>query len=572
MKRKKLNILSVLGLFLISNTGMSQNIEHPLASSTRTPLSIQAQLSPLFTNIGSDQFGSEEKGGFGFNGGVSVLYEFYRKEKLGLHVSLGLGVSRYANSRETTIANSLWTTDADDERVQLTENADNFKEHQRMLFLDIPVRVGADYSLSSKLEAYATLGLSYGFNMKATYDATAVLTRTGYYPATNALLYDVNLPGSPYFYPDKLNVSGSDKLNKKNNVTGEIALGLKYALNPTLKLFGGLTYAAGLSNVHGKTSQGSWILASDAVSLSSLSNRNDALHTSGFGLEVGVLVNLPKKVGRNKNSIEQNLTPIESKQSTTVLRNTETVSKEKQPEFPTVVQMKTPEASKAALPLSDNSASTNKTAIPDTKIQGVLLIANVLGEDKDNASKTTVLVKEDSRLITQTIPDKDGYIKVDVPEGKVYNLEVLLKGYLPKYQTVDLTNVSKGVEKTVEITPIQKINKGLVFEYESVNFKNGTVLSAESYGILDNLAAVLKDYSNLSIIISGHTDNVGNPAFNLTLSKKRAFAIKKYLLSKGLLSNQIKTIGYGQTRPIASNRTTEGRYKNRRVEFRIVNF
>ena len=86
------------------------------------------------------------------------------------------------------------------------------------------------------------------------------------------------------------------------------------------------------------------------------------------------------------------------------------------------------------------------------------------------------------------------------------------------------------------------------------------------------MAAVLKDYSNLSIIISGHTDNVGNPAFNLTLSKKRAFAIKKYLLSKGLLSNQIKTIGYGQTRPIASNRTTEGRYKNRRVEFRIVNF
>ena len=564
MKRKKLNILSVLGLFLISNTGMSQNIEYPL--------SIQAQLSPLFTNIGSDQFGSEEKGGFGFNGGVSVLYEFYRKEKLGLHVSLGLGVSRYANSNEATVANSLWTTDADDEKVQLTENADNFKEHQHMLFLDIPVRVGADYSLSSKLEAYATLGLSYGLNMKASYDATAVLTRTGYYPATNALLYDVNLPGSPYFYPDKLNVSGSGKLNKKNNVTGEVSLGLKYALSPTLKLFGGLTYVAGLSNVHGKTNQDSWVLASDAVSLSSLSNRNDALHTSGFGLEVGVLVNLPKKVGRNKNSIEQNLTPIESKQSTTVLRNTETVSKEKQPEFPTVVQMKTPEASKAALPLSDNSASTNKTAIPDTKIQGVLLIANVLGEDKDNASKTTVLVKEDSRLITQTIPDKDGYIKVDVPEGKVYNLEVLLKGYLPKYQTVDLTNVSKGVEKTVEITAIQKINKGLVFEYESVNFKNGTVLSAESYGILDNLAAVLKDYSNLSIIISGHTDNVGNPAFNLTLSKKRAFAIKKYLLSKGLLSNQIKTIGYGQTRPIASNRTTEGRYKNRRVEFRIVNF
>lgn len=565
MKRIKLNIISVLSLFLISSTSMSQNTIQTLEPSTTiSPLSLEVKFSPLSTNIGSDKFGSEEKRGFGFNAGTNLVYEFYRKEKLGLNVSLGLGVSSYSNTRKANISNSLWTTDADNESVLLTENATDLNENQHFLFLDIPLKLGADYLLLSKLEAYATIGLSYGFNLKSTYDATAVLTRTGYYPASNVLLYDVNLVGSPYFYPEKLNVSGAGRINRKNNVAAETSLGLKYALSPIIKLFGGITYTRGFENV--KTNGEIWILASDAVSLNSLSNRNDALKTSGFGMEVGVVVNLIKK-SKRREIIQHAESLTESKPLTTMV-NVETKPDKNVIDSENTVQKKDLKESSIQI---DSLDSKIKASESEPKIQGILLNVKVMRGTEDSLSKAAVFVKEKGQLITQTTPDKDGYIQVIVQEGKIYDLEVYLKGYLPQYQTVDLTNVAKGTKQEVSMPPVKKIGKGIEFKYTPINFENGKdLLTTLSLKILDDLVLIFKDYPRLKISISGHTDNVGNPAFNLLLSKKRALAVKNYLLKKGLLSGQIITFGFGQTIPITSNVTMEGRAENRRVEFKII--
>ena len=70
--------------------------------------------------------------------------------------------------------------------------------------------------------------------------------------------------------------------------------------------------------------------------------------------------------------------------------------------------------------------------------------------------------------------------------------------------------------------------------------------------------------------IAGHTDNVGNDQVNLILSKKRAEAVRDYLVSKGVPADRIRTLFFGETQPIASNDTEEGRQKNRRVEMTIV--
>ena len=87
---------------------------------------------------------------------------------------------------------------------------------------------------------------------------------------------------------------------------------------------------------------------------------------------------------------------------------------------------------------------------------------------------------------------------------------------------------------------------------------------------LDDLVSKVQGI-NLEVIIAvGHTDSVGSDAYNQKLSVRRAEAVKAYLVSKGIEKNRIYTEGKGETQPVASNKTTEGRSKNRRVEIEVV--
>jgi OOP family OmpA-OmpF porin len=87
---------------------------------------------------------------------------------------------------------------------------------------------------------------------------------------------------------------------------------------------------------------------------------------------------------------------------------------------------------------------------------------------------------------------------------------------------------------------------------------------------LDDLVAKVKGI-NLEVIIAvGHTDSVGSDAYNQKLSVRRAEAVKAYLVSKGIEKNRIYTEGKGEKQPVASNKTKEGRAKNRRVEIEVV--
>jgi len=106
----------------------------------------------------------------------------------------------------------------------------------------------------------------------------------------------------------------------------------------------------------------------------------------------------------------------------------------------------------------------------------------------------------------------------------------------------------------------------LYFPFNSTKeIKNNEILS-----YLDELAAKLKSNSTWRVNLVGHTDNVGNEASNLKLSKKRANRIKAILIKKGVSANQITSIGKGESEPIADNKTEKGRQKNRRVEINII--
>ena len=99
---------------------------------------------------------------------------------------------------------------------------------------------------------------------------------------------------------------------------------------------------------------------------------------------------------------------------------------------------------------------------------------------------------------------------------------------------------------------------------------NQSTIQPQFQPTLDQVAATLAEYPKTMIDVLGHTDSDGAEAYNRTLSERRAQSVSTYLGGRGIASVRIATMGYGETRPIASNETPDGKAKNRRVEINIV--
>ncbi len=92
----------------------------------------------------------------------------------------------------------------------------------------------------------------------------------------------------------------------------------------------------------------------------------------------------------------------------------------------------------------------------------------------------------------------------------------------------------------------------------------------DSFPLLNQVVQVLNDFPTMRVSIEGHTDNVGGEAKNMRLSQRRAEAVRDILVAKGIAPSRLEAIGYGPTKPLASNKTPKGKAKNRRTEFRII--
>jgi OOP family OmpA-OmpF porin len=99
---------------------------------------------------------------------------------------------------------------------------------------------------------------------------------------------------------------------------------------------------------------------------------------------------------------------------------------------------------------------------------------------------------------------------------------------------------------------------------------NKAIIKRVSFPLLDEVALALKDNPTIKVRIEGHTDSQGSDKFNLKLSNNRAASVRKYLIGKGVESTRMESKGFGESVPIADNRTADGRSQNRRVEFFIT--
>jgi outer membrane protein OmpA-like peptidoglycan-associated protein len=122
-------------------------------------------------------------------------------------------------------------------------------------------------------------------------------------------------------------------------------------------------------------------------------------------------------------------------------------------------------------------------------------------------------------------------------------------------ENAEVERVGEGIKVTFD--------SGILFDFDSAD------LRSEARANLREFAASMQEYPETKILIVGHTDSKGPADYNMTLSENRAQSASSFLRSQGLASDRLRTVGRGETEPVASNDTEEGRQQNRRVEVAI---
>ncbi|HTX87427.1 MAG TPA: OmpA family protein [Bacteroidales bacterium] len=179
---------------------------------------------------------------------------------------------------------------------------------------------------------------------------------------------------------------------------------------------------------------------------------------------------------------------------------------------------------------------------------------------------------ETGKTIAQSVSDAEtGEFLLVLPTEKNYALNVSRQGYLFYSDHFELRGQASQAKPFLKNIPLQPLKVGETVILKNIFFDTDKYeLKPESVVELKKLIDLLRKNPSLHIEISGHTDNVGTPEYNMTLSGNRAKAVYDYLVNNGIAKDRLTYAGYGLTRPIDTNDTEEGRANNRRTEFKVV--
>ncbi|MGC1240850.1 MAG: OmpA family protein [Chryseosolibacter sp.] len=192
-----------------------------------------------------------------------------------------------------------------------------------------------------------------------------------------------------------------------------------------------------------------------------------------------------------------------------------------------------------------------------------------------------------AKIVYETLPDgkaagatqsdaNSGEYEIRVPGGHLYGVRAEATDRISENQNLDLRNITNDQiidHKDFNLDPIQlsavEENVTLVLNNIFFDFDQAT-LKPESFPELNRIISVMNERGAMQIEIAGHADATGPQPYNLQLSQRRAKSVVRYLTDKGVSQNRISVVFHGEKKPVAPNTTTEGRRKNRRVEFKIL--
>lgn len=163
-----------------------------------------------------------------------------------------------------------------------------------------------------------------------------------------------------------------------------------------------------------------------------------------------------------------------------------------------------------------------------------------------------------------------GEYQILLPAGANYGFLAMKEGFVPLSENIDLQDLKeyKEIERDLYLVPMEV---GVPFRLNNIFFDfDKSVLKKESFPELNRMLELMHENPDMTFEIAGHTDWIGTDEYNFGLSQRRANAVYNYFLKNGIKKERLSPVGYGESRPVATNATDEGRAENRRVELIIL--
>jgi len=205
-----------------------------------------------------------------------------------------------------------------------------------------------------------------------------------------------------------------------------------------------------------------------------------------------------------------------------------------------------------------------------------VIVSGIVSNAKTGQPTSSWVMVEDlstgEMIATNKSNSSTGAYLVVLPAGKNYSVSANKDGFFFYSQSFDVPKdaLYQEIKKDIQLKPIEK---GARVVLNNIFFETGKAeLKPESYLELAKAVELMKANKTMKIEVGGHTDNVGSDDTNMKLSHARAKSVMDFMIKAGIDVNRMQAKGYGESQPVASNDTEEGRQANRRTEFVILEF
>lgn len=192
-----------------------------------------------------------------------------------------------------------------------------------------------------------------------------------------------------------------------------------------------------------------------------------------------------------------------------------------------------------------------------------------------------------AKIIYERLPDgkeigiaysnpETGEYQITLPGGQKYGVRAEAEGHISTNQSLDLTAYTKDGNLETPVMTLAPIEVAVIEPSVTIVLNNiffdfdKSTLKPESFPELNRIVKLMNERPGMTVEVTGHTDATGPEAYNMALSERRAKAVSGYLSKQGISAERVTTLFFGESKPVDTNDTREGRAKNRRVEFKIV--